>query len=73
MVNIRSTPYLTGHNFRNRRVTFYGIMNRQKRAWKLAEKFDALQLLKKEGISKACRQPGLWGSRCKQADSVCNE
>ncbi|MGM9509077.1 transposase [Larkinella sp. GY13] len=34
-------------------------MNKQRRAWNLAEKFEALQLLKKEGISKACRQLGL--------------
>lgn len=38
---------------------FYGIRNKQKRAWNLAEKLEALQLLKKEGISKACRQLGL--------------
>jgi len=34
-------------------------MNKEKRAWNLAEKLEALQLLKKEGISKACRQLGL--------------
>ena len=34
-------------------------MNRQKPAWNLAEKLEALQLLKKEGSSKACRQLGL--------------
>jgi transposase-like protein len=34
-------------------------MNKEKRAWTLAEKLEALQLLKKDGISKACRQLGL--------------
>ena len=34
-------------------------MNKEKRAWNLVEKLEALQLLKKEGISKACRQLGL--------------
>lgn len=34
-------------------------MNKEKRAWTLAEKLEALQLLKKEGIGKACRQLGL--------------
>lgn len=34
-------------------------MNKEKRAWNLAEKLEALQLLKKEGVGKASRQLGL--------------